>query len=67
MDKRPQELKKQKNNNNNGLSVTAEELKSKLESNDPLMLFDIGKRQRYEEEHIPGSACAYAMRIQRRL
>jgi glyoxylase-like metal-dependent hydrolase (beta-lactamase superfamily II)/rhodanese-related sulfurtransferase len=58
MDKRQQEIQQQNNNGNNGLSITAEELKSKLESNDPLMVFDIGSSKRYEEQHIPGSAYA---------
>jgi glyoxylase-like metal-dependent hydrolase (beta-lactamase superfamily II)/rhodanese-related sulfurtransferase len=40
------------------LVITAQELKSKLASNEPLMVFDIGNRERYEKQHIPGSACA---------
>ena len=38
--------------------ITAEELKSKLEGNDPLIVLDIGSSKRYEEQHIPGSAYA---------
>ncbi|HET7391881.1 MAG TPA: rhodanese-like domain-containing protein, partial [Nitrososphaeraceae archaeon] len=38
--------------------ITAEELKSKLDSNEPLMVFDIGNMERYQKQHIPGSACA---------
>ncbi|MGE5634607.1 MAG: rhodanese-like domain-containing protein, partial [Deltaproteobacteria bacterium] len=39
-------------------SISAEELKIKLDSKRPLMLFDIGEQQRYEKEHIPGSTYA---------
>jgi glyoxylase-like metal-dependent hydrolase (beta-lactamase superfamily II) len=39
-------------------SISAEELKSILESKQPLMVFDIGEKQRYEKEHIPGSSYA---------
>ncbi|HEY7082515.1 MAG TPA: hypothetical protein VH500_22730, partial [Nitrososphaeraceae archaeon] len=38
--------------------IRSEELKSKLDSNEPLMIFDIGDRERYTRQHIPGSACA---------
>ncbi len=38
--------------------ITAERLKSKLDSNEPLMIFDIGDMERYNRQHIPGSACA---------
>jgi glyoxylase-like metal-dependent hydrolase (beta-lactamase superfamily II)/rhodanese-related sulfurtransferase len=38
--------------------ITAEELKSKLDSNEPLMVLDLGNMERYEKQHIPGSACA---------
>lgn len=38
--------------------ITAEELKSKLESKAPLMVLDIGSSKRYEKQHIPGSAYA---------
>jgi phage shock protein E len=40
------------------LYITAEELKSKLEGNDPLMVLDIGSSKRYEKQHILGSAYA---------
>ncbi|HET8858192.1 MAG TPA: rhodanese-like domain-containing protein [Nitrososphaeraceae archaeon] len=55
------------NSNNNRLnqnasktsfSISAEELKSILDSKQPLMVFDIGEKQRYEKEHIPGSSYA---------
>ncbi|MGH9980218.1 MAG: rhodanese-like domain-containing protein, partial [Nitrososphaeraceae archaeon] len=39
-------------------SISAEELKSKLDSKRPIMLFDIGERERYEKKHIPGSSYA---------
>jgi glyoxylase-like metal-dependent hydrolase (beta-lactamase superfamily II)/rhodanese-related sulfurtransferase len=39
-------------------SISAEDLKSKLDSKQPLMVFDIGEQQRYEKEHIPGSSYA---------
>ncbi|MGE5633970.1 MAG: rhodanese-like domain-containing protein, partial [Deltaproteobacteria bacterium] len=39
-------------------SISAEELKIKLDSKQPLMVFDIGEKQRYEKEHIPGSSYA---------
>ena len=38
--------------------IRAEQLKSKLDSNEPLMIFDIGNIERYSRQHIPGSACA---------
>ena len=38
--------------------ITAEQLKSKLDSNEPLMIFDIGDMERYNRQHIPGSAWA---------
>ena len=40
------------------LSITPEELKSRLEGNQHLMIFDIGERRRFEQQHIPGSAYA---------
>ena len=43
---------------NKSMSISAEELKSKLESKQPLMVFDIGEQSRYEKEHIPGSSYA---------
>ncbi|HET8794053.1 MAG TPA: rhodanese-like domain-containing protein [Nitrososphaeraceae archaeon] len=39
-------------------SISAKDLKSKIDSKRPLMIFDIGERQRYEKEHIPGSLYA---------
>jgi len=39
-------------------SISAQDLKSKLDSQRPLMLFDIGQRERYEKKHIPGSSYA---------
>jgi rhodanese-related sulfurtransferase len=39
-------------------SISAEELKSILDSKQPLMVFDIGEKRRYEKEHIPGSSYA---------
>ena len=30
---------------------------SKLDSNEPLMMLDIGNMERYERQDIPGSAC----------
>ncbi|MDF2737068.1 MAG: blh [Nitrososphaeraceae archaeon] len=42
----------------NSFSISAEELKLKLDRKRPLMLFDIGEQQRYEKEHIPGSSYA---------
>jgi glyoxylase-like metal-dependent hydrolase (beta-lactamase superfamily II)/rhodanese-related sulfurtransferase len=59
MDKTHEELQ-QSNKTDNGIKlvITAQELKSKLASSEPLMIFDIGSRERYEEQHIPGSACA---------
>ena len=39
-------------------SISAEELKIKLDSKQPLMVFDIGEKQRYEKEHIPRSLYA---------
>ena len=37
--------------------ITSEELKEKLKdkSGKPIMIFDIGNKERYEKEHIPGS------------
>jgi glyoxylase-like metal-dependent hydrolase (beta-lactamase superfamily II)/rhodanese-related sulfurtransferase len=39
-------------------SISAEELKSKMEQHESFMIFDIGDKSRYEKEHIPGSAFA---------
>ena len=38
--------------------ITAEELKLKLDSSEPLIVLDVGITERYEKQHIPGSACA---------
>jgi rhodanese-related sulfurtransferase len=40
------------------LSITSDELKSRLDGNQHLMVFDIGERRRFEQQHIPGSAYA---------
>jgi len=52
--------KKRLNENPSSISfaISTEELKSKLDSKQPLMVFDIGDKQRYEEKHIPGSSYA---------
>ena len=46
------------NTSETSFSISAEDLKSKLDSKRPLMLFDIGERERYEKKHIPGSSYA---------
>ena len=43
---------------NNNLAIKADELKSKLDSNVPLLLFDLRDSKNFERHHIPGSACA---------
>lgn len=43
---------------NSNLSITSDELKSKLDSRVPLLLFDIRDSKTFEKRHIPGSACA---------
>lgn len=48
----------QKLNESNAFSVSADELKSKLDSKAPLMLFDLRNSENFEQRHIPGSACA---------
>lgn len=59
MDKKHEELPQYNKSDDSIIPfITAQELKSKLASNEPLMVFDIGSRERYEEQHIPGSACA---------
>ena len=42
------------------LEITSEELKEKLQdkSGKPIMIFDIGNKERYQKEHIPGSKFA---------
>jgi glyoxylase-like metal-dependent hydrolase (beta-lactamase superfamily II)/rhodanese-related sulfurtransferase len=47
-----------RNPSETSFSISAEEVKSKLDSKQPLMVFDIGEQQRYEKEHIPGSSYA---------
>jgi glyoxylase-like metal-dependent hydrolase (beta-lactamase superfamily II)/rhodanese-related sulfurtransferase len=46
------------NTSETSFSISAKDLKSKIDSKRPLMLFDIGKRERYEKKHIPGSSYA---------
>ena len=43
---------------NSNLSITSDELKSKLDSRVPLLLFDIRDSKNFKKHHIPGSACA---------
>ena len=43
---------------NNNYSVTSDELKLKLDSKDPFMLFDIRDSKQFEQKHIPGSSYA---------
>jgi rhodanese-related sulfurtransferase len=43
---------------NNNYSITSNELKSKLNSKEPLMLFDIRDSKQFEQRHIPGSSYA---------
>lgn len=43
---------------NSNLSITSDELKIKLDSRVPLLLFDIRDSKNFERRHIPGSACA---------
>ncbi len=70
-DKIKDEIKKdmsiitQKENQDNRKSqfsfgITSEELKEKLynKSGKPIMIFDIGNKERYQKEHIPGSKFA---------
>jgi rhodanese-related sulfurtransferase len=40
------------------LEIVSSELKSKLESDQHLMVFDIGDKNRFDRQHIPGSAYA---------
>ena len=46
------------NTSKTSFSISAEELKSILDNKQPLMVFDIGEKERYEKEHIPGSSYA---------
>jgi hypothetical protein len=52
---------------NNKFSITSDGLKVKLDGKVPLLLFDIRDSKRFEKRHIPGSACEYVMRNQRRV
>ena len=40
------------------LGIVSDELKSKLDGGQPLMVFDIGDKNRFDRQHIPGSAYA---------
>lgn len=40
------------------LVIVSDELKSKLDGGQPLMVFDIGDKNRFDRQHIPGSAYA---------
>jgi glyoxylase-like metal-dependent hydrolase (beta-lactamase superfamily II)/rhodanese-related sulfurtransferase len=52
-------MDKQKLQENDGeLSITSDELKLKLDSNAPLMVFDLRDSTDFEKSHIPGSAWA---------
>jgi rhodanese-related sulfurtransferase len=42
----------------NNLAITADELKTSLESKDKPIIFDLGNMHRYKGKHIPGSAYA---------
>ena len=43
---------------NNSYSITSDKLKLKLDSKEPLMLFDIRDSKQFEQKHIPGSSYA---------
>ena len=43
---------------NNNYFITSDELKLKLDSKDPFMLFDIRNSKQFEQKHIPGSSYA---------
>jgi len=46
----------QEQNQNQSLEILAEELRKKLQSTtDPILVFDIGDKDRFKREHIPGS------------
>ena len=53
-------LTNEKNQSSSVLEVTSEELQEKLhdKSGKPIMIFDIGNKQRYQDEHIAGSKFA---------
>ncbi len=40
----------------NPMAITANELKHRLDSGGPIIVLDMGKKERYERKHIPGSA-----------
>lgn len=40
------------------IEITSEELKSRLDGGQHLMIFDIGDKNRFDRQHIPGSAYA---------
>ncbi len=50
-------LTDEKNKSFSVLEITSEDLQEKLhdKSVKPIMIFDIGNKQRYQDEHIPGS------------
>lgn len=51
-------MENQKIYENTNFSISSEDLKSKLDGNAPLMLFDLRDSKNFEKSHIPGSACA---------
>jgi rhodanese-related sulfurtransferase len=53
-------LTNEKNQSSSVLEITSEELQEKLhdKSGKPIMIFDIGNKQRYQDEHIAGSKFA---------
>ena len=53
-------LTNEKNQSSSVLEITSEDLQEKLhdKSGKPIMIFDIGNKQRYQDEHIPGSKFA---------
>ena len=53
-------LTNEKNQSSSVLEITSEDLQEKLhdKSGKPIMVFDIGNKQRYQDEHIAGSKFA---------
>jgi len=53
-------LTNEKSQSSSVLEITSEDLQEKLhdKSGKPIMVFDIGNKQRYQDEHIPGSKFA---------
>lgn len=53
-------LTNEKNQSSSVLEITSGDLQEKLhdKSGKPIMIFDIGNKQRYQDEHIPGSKFA---------